>query len=165
VDDKQQHEDFTRFVHATGPRLHRSALLLSGDAHLAEDLVQTTYAKLFASWRRVQAAGNPVGYAHTTLTNVFLSHKRLRRSGERPTDEVGADTHAPESSSDGRLDLLAALRTLPPTDRAVVVLRYWEDRTVSETAHALGLTDDAVRSRASRSLARLRPHLTMQEMS
>jgi RNA polymerase sigma-70 factor (sigma-E family) len=151
--------DFTEFVHANGARLHRTAVLLTGgDTHLAEDLVQTTYARLFASWRRVSSAGNPVGYARTTLTNVFLSHRRVRRNAEVPTDVL------PEEASydvgpERRIELIAALGSLPPTDRAVVVLRYWEDRSVAETAVELGLSELAVRSRASRALARLRPHL------
>jgi RNA polymerase sigma-70 factor (sigma-E family) len=147
-------------VHANGVRLHRTAVLLTGgDTHLAEDLLQTTYARLFASWRRVSSAGNPVGYARTTLTNVFLSHRRVRRNAEIPTGAL------PEEASydvalEGRIDLAAALGRLAPTDRAVVVLRYWEDRTVAETAAQLGLSELAVRSRASRALVRLRPHIT-----
>ena len=153
-------KDFTEFVHANGARLHRSAVLLTGgDAHLAEDLLQTTYARLFASWRRVSTAGNPVGYARTTLTNVFLSHRRVRRNAELPTDRLPEETSY-DVPPDGRLDLEAALGLLPPTDRAVLVLRYWEDRSVAETATELGLTELAVRSRASRALARLRPHIT-----
>ena len=153
-------DDFTEFVHANGVRLHRTAVLLTGgDVHLADDLLQTTYARLFASWRRVSRAGNPVGYARTTLTHVFLSHRRVRRNSEVPSDDL------PEHASydvgvDTRLDLTEAIGRLPPTDRAVVVLRYWEDRTVAETAAELGLTELAVRSRASRALARLRPHFT-----
>ena len=153
-------EDFTAFVHATAPRLFRSALLLSGDRQLAEDLVQTTYARLYASWRKVRRVGNPVGYAHTTLTRVFLSHRRLRRSSERPVDTVADRPAADDSISDLRLDLMAAMRCLSPGDRAVLVLRYWEDRSVAETATQLGITETAVRTRARRALARLRPHLT-----
>jgi RNA polymerase sigma-70 factor (sigma-E family) len=152
--------DFTEFVHAHGARLHRTAVFLTGgDTHLADDLLQTTYARLFASWRRVGRAGNPAGYARTTLTNVFLSHRRVRRNTEVPTDEL-PDGASYDVSPDGRLDLTAALGSLPPTDRAIVVLRYWEDRSVAETAAELGLSELAVRSRASRALARLRPHIT-----
>ena len=111
-----------------------------GDTHLAEDLLQTTYARLFASWRRVSGAGNPVGYARTTLTNVFLSHRRVRRNTEVPTDEL-PDAPSYDLAVEGRLELMEALGRLPPTDRAVVVLRYWEDRSVAETATELGLTD------------------------
>lgn len=155
-------DDFGSFVHATGPQLYRTALLLTGDHHLAEDLTQTTYAKVFASWRRVSRAGNPVGYVRTMLLNTFLSHRRLRRSGEQPgraaeITETLADLPASDADPTLRVDLLAALARLSPTDRAVLVARYWEDRSISETAADLGLTETAVRTRAKRALDRLRP--------
>jgi RNA polymerase sigma-70 factor (sigma-E family) len=155
-------EDFASFVHATAAQLYRSALLLTGDHHLAEDLTQTTHAKVFASWRRVCRAGNPVGYARTMLLNTFLSHRRLRRSSERPahTAEL-TETLAAEPISDAdpalRVDLLAALAQLAPTDRAVLVARYWEDRSITQTAADLGLSETAVRTRSKRALDRLRP--------
>lgn len=153
-------EEFADFVRATGTQLYRQALLLTGDHHLAEDLTQTAYARVFASWRRVTRADSPLAYARTTLLNVFLSHRRLRRSGERPTDQLlGRESSAPEDDPTTRLDLLAALTTLPPLDRAVVVLRYWEDRSVADTARDLGLTETAVRTRSRRALQRLRPLL------
>ena len=153
-------DDFGEFVRATGTRLYRQALLLTGDHHLAEDLTQTTYAKMYASWRRVSRADNPVAYARTTLLNAFLSHRRLRRSGELPTDpSLGRESSAPEDDPTTRLDLLAALAVLPPRDRAVLVLRYWEDRSVADTARDLGLTETAVRNRSRRALQRLRPLL------
>ena len=155
--DDTRHDEFTEFVHATGPRLHRAAVLMTGDPHLAEDLVQTTYTKLFVSWRKVQRAGNPVGYARTTLTNVFLSHRRVKRNSELPSDDL-PETGTRESPIE-RLDLLAALRTLPETDRAILVLRHWEGLSVAETAAEVGLSEIAVRSRASRAAARIRPLL------
>ena len=159
-------EDFAAFVHATAPQLYRTALLLTGDHHLAEDLTQATYARVFASWRRVLRAGNPVGYTRTTLVNTFLSHRRLRRSSEQPaaTADVSetlahrADGRAVnDADPDTRVDLLAALSQLSPTDRAVLVARYWEDRSVTQTALDLGLTESVVRSGAKRALDRLRP--------
>jgi RNA polymerase sigma-70 factor (sigma-E family) len=159
-DEQKRVDDFTAFVDATAPRLYRSALLLAGDRHLAEDLLQTTYARLFASWTRVRRTGNPVGYARTTLTHVFLSHRRVRRNTEVPTDALAEGDEPHGTAPEVRLDLLAALRLLPPLDRSVLVLRYWEDRSVAETAADLGLSEVAVRSRANRALARLRPHVT-----
>ncbi|WP_243059947.1 SigE family RNA polymerase sigma factor [Nocardioides sp. SR21] len=154
------HEDaqFAEFVRATGTQLYRAALLLTADHHLAEDLTQTAYARMFASWRRVSRTENPVAYARTTLLNAFLSHRRLRRSSEVPADAVLAGEHAaPEDDPTTRLDLLAALAALPPHDRAVLVLRYWEDRSVAETARDLGMTETTVRTRSRRALQRLRP--------
>jgi RNA polymerase sigma-70 factor (sigma-E family) len=157
-------DDFAAFVHATGTQLYRTALLLTADHHLAEDLTQTTYAKVFVSWRRVRKADNPVGYARTILLNSFLSHRRLRRSSEQPgrAAEI-TETLALQPASDAdpttRLDLLTALARLSPTDRAVLVARYWEDRSISETAADLGISEAAVRTRSKRALDRLRPHV------
>jgi RNA polymerase sigma-70 factor (sigma-E family) len=151
-------EEFAEFVRATAPQLHRAALLLTGDHHLAEDLTQTTYAKAYASWRRVSRADNPLAYARTTLLNTFLSHRRLRRNTEVPTD-VLLDRDQEEAETATRLDLLDALASLPALDRAVVVLRYWEDRSVADTALDLDLTETGVRTRARRALQRLRPLL------
>jgi len=159
------HGEFASFVHATGTQLYRTALLLTGDHHLAEDLTQTTYAKVFGSWRRVHRAENPVGYARTILLNTFLSHRRLRRSGEQPgrTADVtetladSADGATSDADPSTRVDLLAALARLSPTDRAVLVARYWEDRSITETAADLGLSETAVRTRSKRALERLRP--------
>ncbi len=160
TDAGQDSEDFGDFVRATGTQLYRQALLLTGDHHLAEDLTQTTYAKVYASWRRVSRADNPVAYARTTLLNSFFSHRRLRRSGELPTDPtLGRESSAPEDDPETRLDLLAALTILPPRDRAVLVLRYWEDRSVADTARDLGMTETGVRTRSRRALQRLRPLL------
>jgi len=150
-------QEFTAFVWETGTRLQRAALLLTGDHHLAEDLTQATYAKVFASWRRVRAADNQLAYARTVLLNTYLSHRRLRRSSERPTDLAQDDRGVAAPDSATRLDLLAALATLDPLDRAVVVLRYWDDRSVAEVAADLSLTETTVRSRARRALQRLRP--------
>ena len=157
--------EFEAFVRASGTQLYRTAYLLCGDHHLAEDLTQSTYAKVFARWRRLARADNPVGYARTTLINTFLSHRRLRRSSETPTDDLGAEPYAgrgvgPEDDQVAdRLDLIAALRLLSPLDRTVLVARFWEDRSVGETATDLGLSEAAIKQRSHRALARLRPHV------
>ena len=151
------HDDveFADFVHATGTQLFRTALLLCGDHHLAEDLTQTTYAKVFAKWPKVRRADSPAAYARTMLLNTFLSHRRLRRSSERPADDLPEGRYDDRDPSE-RLDLLRALGTLGKTDRAVLVLRYWEDRSVEETAGALGMSVGAVRTRSSRAMAKIR---------
>ena len=150
--------EFTAFATAMTPRLFRTALLMCGDWHLAEDLVQTTLAKLFVKWSKVERADVPEAYARGVLTKTFLSHKRVRRNAELPSVDLGAERAAPTSPD--RLELFEALRKLDYLDRAVIVLRYWEDRTVSQTATEVGLSDGAVRTRASRALARLRAELT-----
>ena len=153
-----QHDDFAEFVHATGRRIHFAALMLCGDHHLAEDLTQTTYVKVYARWSKVSRMESPLAYTHTVLMNSFLSHRRLRRSSELPVEQI------PDRPTAGfdlglRLDLVAALRRLPPRDRAVLVLRYWEDLSVARTAELLGIREDACRRRAVRALDRLRTFL------
>ena len=149
-------DDFEAFVHATASALLRSAVLLCGDRHLAEDLVQTTYAKTFAHWDRVRSADSPLAYARTVLLRSYLSHRRKRSAHERPVDAVPETATAGGADDVRRLDLLAALAELSPADRAVVVLRYWEDLSVAQAAAVLGLKETTVRARASRALARLR---------
>lgn len=156
---EDQHRAFTEFATALTPRLFRTALLMCGDWHLAEDLVQTTLAKLYVHWPKVERSAIPEAYAQRSLTNAFLSHKRVRRNSELPSIDL-ADRPVTGGSVTDRLELFEALRKLDALDRAVVVLRYWEDRSVAETAIEVGLSDGAVRTRASRALALLRAELS-----
>ncbi|MEW2162563.1 SigE family RNA polymerase sigma factor [Streptomyces sp. NPDC007084] len=155
---KVQADEYARFAAARAGHLYRSACLLTGgDVHLAEDLVQEALGRMYVSWGRVSRSDNPAAYAQTVLTRTFLAHRRLRSSAERATD-VFPDLPDPADGGDTplRLTLVEALRRLPPKDRAVVVLRYWEDRSVEETAEVLRTSSAAVRTRSSRALARLR---------
>ncbi|MEV7782064.1 SigE family RNA polymerase sigma factor [Kitasatospora sp. NPDC088351] len=151
--------DFPAFAASRGRHLLRTAFLLTGgDAHLAEDLVQEALGRIFVRWRKVVRLDNPSGYAQTVLVNTFLSYRRRRSSSERVTSTF------PEIAVDGpdpalRLTLLRALGGIPAQDRAVLVLRFWEDRSVEETAAVLQLSSAAVRSRSSRALARMRAAL------
>lgn len=149
--------DFESFVRSTGNQTFRTALLLCGDWHLAEDLTQTTYAKLFARWASVEAVDSPVPYTRTVLVNTYLSHRRLRRSAESPVPDAADRSPAAHTGDPStRMALLEALRALSRTDRAVLVLRFWEDRSVSQTGRDLGISDGAVRARTTRATARLR---------
>jgi RNA polymerase sigma-70 factor (sigma-E family) len=155
VADSRASMSFESFVHATAGSMHRTAVLLCGDHHLAEDLTQTAYAKVFASWRRVTRADDPVAYTRQILVRTFLSHRRLRRTSERPVDAVPEAVGSGDDPS-ARLDLLAALQSLSPDDRAVLVLRFWEDLSVAESARLLGTSDAACRQRTGRALTRIR---------
>ncbi|MEV6793691.1 SigE family RNA polymerase sigma factor [Streptomyces sp. NPDC051320] len=146
---------FEEFARAGSPRLFRTALLLCGDWHLAEDLVQTALGKAYASWSKVRRADHPDAYVRTVLMRTYISHTRLRRSAERPVSAVPEGAVA-EADTALRVTLLAALRELPVRERAVVVLRYWEDRSVAETANELGLSQGSVRNQSARGLSRLR---------
>lgn len=151
-------EDFTSFVAAASPQLHRKAWLLTTSSAAAEDLLQTSLAKAYVAWKRVSAADDPTAYVSGIVLKTFLSERRRRSS----TEVVVAAVEDSEMSLEDptlRLTLLAALRTLAPLDRAVVVLRYWEDRSVEETAHALHLSSSAVKNRSLRALAALRTQL------
>ncbi|OQR61813.1 SigE family RNA polymerase sigma factor [Streptomyces maremycinicus] len=150
-------DEYAEFAAARTGHLYRSACLLTaGDTHLAEDLVQETLGKLYVRWGRVSRLDNPAGYAQTVLTRVFLAHQRRRSSGERAVEMFPdvADGGGPDTPL--RLTLMQALGRLPARDRAVVVLRYWEDRSIEETAGAMNASSAAVRTRCSRALGRLR---------
>ncbi|MFF4340035.1 SigE family RNA polymerase sigma factor [Kitasatospora sp. NPDC001540] len=154
--------EYAEFAANRSGHLYRSACLLTGgDTHLAEDLVQETLSRMYAVWRRPgrffggRAIENPAGYAQGVLYRQFISHHRRRSAGERPIAEV-PDRPGPEDDGTLRVTLLEALAALPPRDRAVLVLRYWEDVSVEETAVILRCGSGAVRTRTSRALVRLR---------
>jgi RNA polymerase sigma-70 factor (sigma-E family) len=154
--------EFEEFAQARSLPLLRSAWLLCGDVHQAEDLVQETLAKVYVRWHR-RVGGridNPAAYAQTTLVRTFLSARRRRSSGELPYAEPPDGPH-PDSTAatDLQLQVAEALSELAPADRAVLVLRYLEDRTVSEVAQLLGVSEGAVRNRSMRALDRVRPLL------
>jgi RNA polymerase sigma-70 factor (sigma-E family) len=155
--DRPHDVEYLEFAAARGGHLFRAACLLTCDRHLAEDLVQETLGKLYRSWRKVSATENPAAYAEATLVRTFLSLRRRRSYGERPVsvvpDPPGGDPTGPAAL---RLTLLEGLSRLPVRDRAVLVLRYWEDRSVQETAAILHLSPGAVRNRSMRALDRLR---------
>ncbi|MFD8807359.1 SigE family RNA polymerase sigma factor [Streptomyces sp. NPDC059597] len=148
--------EYQEFAVARGAHLFRTACLLTGgDWHLAEDLVQETLAKMYCSWRRVNRAGSPVAYANTVLTRTFLSHRRRRSSSERPSEWM-PERAGRSDDAELRLTLLEGLARLSARDRAVLVLRYWEDRSVEETAEVLRISPGAVRVQSLRALRRLR---------
>ncbi|MEV8568282.1 SigE family RNA polymerase sigma factor [Streptomyces sp. NPDC051322] len=152
-------DDFREFAVGRASHLYRSACLLtSGDTHLAEDLVQETLGRMYTLWGRIARIDNPAGYAQTVLVRNFLAHQRRRSATERPVGEVPEGTAAGDDPA-LRVALLDALARLAPKDRAVVVLRYWEDRSIEETADVLNVSSAAVRTRAVRALAKLRDHL------
>ena len=146
---------FVELATARSPALFRTALLLTGDWQLAEDLVQETLGRLFVHWSKVTRADNPAAYAQAALVRTFLSGRRKRSSTERPTAELDTGP-APDDDASLRVTLLAALARLDPADRAVLVLRYWEDLDAPATAELVGSTAGAVRTRCSRALGRLR---------
>ncbi|MFJ5735853.1 SigE family RNA polymerase sigma factor [Streptomyces microflavus] len=150
-------EEFKEFAAGRASHLYRSACLLtSGDVYLAEDLVQETLGRMYVLWGRARRIDNPAAYAQTVLVRIFLTHRRRRSAGERPLAELPEGAPADPDDPALRMTLLRALAQLAPKDRAVVVLRYWEDRSIEETAAALQVSPAAVRTRCVRALGRLR---------
>jgi RNA polymerase sigma-70 factor (sigma-E family) len=142
---------FAAYVAERRPALVRTAYLLCGDAHLAEDLVQTALVKAVGHWRRI--ADHPEPWLRKVIVNDHISRWRRHRGRERLTDVV-PDAVAGEVGRD--LDLAAALAGLAPRQRAVIVLRYYEDLTEAETARLLGVSVGTVKSQHRDALARLR---------
>lgn len=143
--------EFTAWAEQAQPRLHRQAVLLTGDVESASDLVQSTLVKLYLAWPRVETPG---AYAHRTLVRTFLETRRKVRR-EADLHQV-RDPGMAERDPAQALTVRAALAQLPPQMRAAVVLRYWEDLSVEQTASALGCSTGTVKSNASRGLDKLR---------
>jgi RNA polymerase sigma-70 factor (sigma-E family) len=149
--------EFSAYMAARQPGLLRTAYLLTGDRHTAEDLVQTALAKLYLSWDKVERREAVDGYVRRILVNEHNSlwrraWKRREVSTDAPPEHAGM-THSPDGSSAALWDFV---QTLPPKQRAVVVLRYYEDLSEAETAQVLGISVGTVKSQASRALVNMR---------
>jgi RNA polymerase sigma-70 factor (sigma-E family) len=150
-------DDFREFVHGRGPALSRTAFLLTGDHHLAQDLLQSALAMTYQHWDRVRS-GNPEAYVRRALHNTYISWWRRHRGAEAPDgiDPVGPAVADGAEATVRRLAVLDALRTLAPKQRAVVVLRYYEDLTEAQAAEVLGVSVGTVKRLHFDALARLR---------
>jgi RNA polymerase sigma-70 factor (sigma-E family) len=156
-------ESFRRFAVEHAARLRRSAYLYCGDWHLAEDLMQSTFIKIYRSWSRVQKDESLANYSRTVLLRTWLDEKRRpwRRSeqSEAAVPEHLDDSRGPADSPD-RLwarDLVhQGLLRLPPRQRAVLVLRYFDDLSVAEAARVMGCAEGTVKSQTAHGLRALR---------
>ena len=150
--------DFAAYVDGRGGALRTTAYLLCGDWHAAEDLTQATLTKLYLAWRRIDRTGSVDAYARRVLLRTYLDERRRPWRRERPAADPPDRTERVDAprAVDERLALEAALRRLPRTQRAAVVLRYWCDLDIRETAAALGVSEGTVKSASSRGLAALR---------
>ncbi|MER5468591.1 SigE family RNA polymerase sigma factor [Streptomyces sp. NPDC002935] len=155
-------EEFQSFVIGRWPRLMRTAFLLTGEQHAAEDLVQTTLEQVYVAWRRVGAADEPEAYVRRVMINAHArKHRRKLKEFLAPKDDSDLTHELPDSGdpiarADDRGALLTALAQLPPRQREAVVLRYWEDLSESQTAEAMGCSVGAVKSNAAKGIAKLR---------
>ncbi|MFF2043453.1 SigE family RNA polymerase sigma factor [Kitasatospora sp. NPDC058170] len=157
--------DFEEFVAARSPRLLRMAWLLTGDPHLAEDLLQTALAKVWPRWEKI-AIDRPEAYVRRVLVNSHVSWWRRRWHGELPHGDLPEPPTTADPFENWAVNqvVAAAVRALPPRQRAVVVLRYFEDLSVEETAEALGCTSGTVKSQTHRALQALRGKLPTPEL-
>jgi len=149
---------FAEFAAARSGALHRAAYLMVGDVGLAQDLVQEALTKTYVAWPRLRDPANAEAYTRKAITTTAITwFRRKSWYGERPADAL------PERSGAGHADavavrttLMGALAQLPPRQRAVVVLRYYEDLTEAQTAAVLGCAVGTVKSQGSAALGKLR---------
>jgi RNA polymerase sigma-70 factor (sigma-E family) len=156
-------DEYTEYVSARLMSLRRVAYLLCQDWHRADDLVQATITQLYVHWGRARAAEHIDAYARTVMVREFLSERRsawsrrVRLSGHVPEATASAADH------DTLLDLRAALAAVPPRQRATLVLRFFCDLNVEQTARVLGCSAGTVKSQTAKGLAALRRSLDPQE--
>jgi RNA polymerase sigma-70 factor (sigma-E family) len=151
------------YVRARGQRLVRSAYLLTGDAQIAEDLVQNVLASALVSWRRLREVSDLDAYLHRALINARTRWWSRRWHAEVPSahlpDTPSADVTA---QFDGHQDLLVVLRGLPPRQRQALVLRFFNDLSEAQTAQVLGCSIGTVKSQTARGLEKMRAALAAQ---
>ncbi|WP_246039720.1 SigE family RNA polymerase sigma factor [Glycomyces buryatensis] len=156
--------EFEEFVKARSGALYASAFLLTGDRGLAEDLLQDALARTWRSWKRLHRSENAEAYTRRTMYHLAVSRWRRRKVAEVSTEAL------PEASGEDpdtalRLAIHGALLSLPVTQRAAIVLRYFEDLTEAAAAETLGCPVSTLRARTQRGLKRLRqgfPELVLE---
>jgi RNA polymerase sigma-70 factor (sigma-E family) len=158
-----RYADFEEFVVARRVALLRTAYLLTGNHHDAEDLVQSALIKVVPKWARIR--DHPEPYVRRVLARESVSRRRGRRWREVYTDVVPEAMHHDSTDSTDRIALLEDLRRLSPRQRAVLVLRYFDDLTEADTAAALGISVGTVKSQAHDALAHLRNQHSGEEQS
>ena len=151
--------EFGEYAIQRRPHLYRSAWLLCGDPHRAEDLVQETLTKLYVAWPRVSRSRSVDAYVRRMLVNGNIDESRRPWRRERPLSEL-PDAPAATTTVEDAESLWSALRALPAGQRRVVVLRHYWGLSVEETATDLGISPGTVKSQTSAALATLRRALT-----
>ena len=149
--------EFTDYLHARQPALLRTAYLLTGDRHTAEDVLQTSLAKLYLAWDKVQDRSSVDAYVRRIMINENNSlWRKPWKKREHAIDTLPDATHL-DSYDEGRSKALwDVVQSLPPKARAVVVLRFYEQLSEAETADVLGISVGTVKSQCSRAVAALR---------
>jgi RNA polymerase sigma-70 factor (sigma-E family) len=151
---------FRSFVAGRSHALQRTAYLLAGDRHLAEDLLQTALTKTYLAWPRIKDPNAVEAYTRRVLVTTSTSWWRRKSAAEHPTEDVPEASIADSASDYGERDAMwRELRRLPARQRAVMVLRYYEDRSEAEIADLLGCSTGTVKAHASRAMAALKVRL------
>jgi len=141
--------------------LRRTAYLMCGDWHTADDVVSTVVVRMFRDWDRISRVENLDAYVRRAVVNAWLDERRRPWRRERPVPELPVRAApAAQGAVTDRLSLAAHLAALPPRRRAVIVLRYYCDLSVEETARVLECTEGTVKSQTARALATLRASMT-----
>jgi RNA polymerase sigma-70 factor (sigma-E family) len=158
--------EFAAFVRSQARQLQRAAWLLTGDWGTAQDLVQAALTKTWQRWAAIRLPDARGAYARRVLMSTFLSWRRRRRPGEMSFGAVPdrATGHDQESEAAETVAVLAALKQLPPRQRAVVVLRYYDDLTEQAAAQALGCSVGTVKSQHARAMRTLRADADLRAM-
>ena len=148
---------FEEYAATAWPALYRYAFLLTGNHADAEDIAQQAWVKAYRSWSRIQGSDSPAAYLRRMLTNTYLSHRRPKaRRLEVLTDAPPEPSPVPAGGPEERMVLWPHVQSLPPRQRAVVVLRYYEDLSEEQIADALGCSRGTVKSTAHHALTALR---------
>lgn len=158
----QRDDDFRDWAAANRARLRQAAFLLCGDWFLADDLVQDSLIRMYDAWPRVRGAADLTRYSRRVVVNRYLDHRRRPARREQPTDRLPEHPDVPDEPGGYRDRLVVALRAVPPRQRAVLVLRFFEDMSVEQTAEILATSSGTVKSQTSRGLATLRHALAEQ---
>jgi RNA polymerase sigma-70 factor (sigma-E family) len=151
--------EYVEYFQPRLPQLHRLAVMLCGDADRADDIVQAAVTTLFTRWRQARQADNLDAYVRRSVVNTFLSERRQRWSRVVLTETLPDRPAATGQPADERLEIRAALRTLPPKQQAVLALRFLCDLPVDEVAELVGCSPGTVKSQTSDGLAKLRRKL------
>lgn len=160
--DQAEEQQFAEYFAAKRDSVRRAAYLLCGDWHRADDLAQTAFVALHRRWRRIRDRAALDAYVRRTLVRAAIDESRRPWRRERHTDEVPDDVPDADPIADRvatREDLLAGLRQVPPRQRAVLVLRFFEGLDVTGVARVLGCSEGNVKSQTARGLANLRSAL------
>jgi RNA polymerase sigma-70 factor (sigma-E family) len=150
-----EEQEFRELYVGRAPALRRTAYLLCGDWHVAEDLVQVAFEKVYAARRRLRHDAALESYLRRTLVRAWVDETRRPHRRERPVEHL-PDGVVTDVAHDDRAELLRAMATVPRRQRACLVLRFYDDLSVTETARLLGCTEGTVKSQTSRGLEALR---------